>query len=574
MVEEADSWLTVVREITHRLVRLRAVSPSRDEAEVARAVYAMLCADGCAAAYQVSGLDALTDDPYERHNVFALVRGRRPETLVLLGHCDTVGTDDYGPLAPWATDPAGLAQRVDALEALDPDLRADLAAHPDDWLFGRGSVDMKAGVAVHIALMRRLAAAAAAGAPPGVSVLFLATPDEEHESAGALHAVRLLLRLRREHGLHYIGVLNTDYSTAEYPGDAQRYVYNGTIGKLLPTVLAIGQESHVGQPFDGLDANLLAAELIREVSMDEDLCDRVNGQVAPPPVTLRAADLKARYDVQLPFAAYFCLNVLTLETDPTALLERVRRRAEVALRRTLERVDATEARWNAAAGRPARAAGPRVGLVLMYDELRGRAIARLGAEQVALQLAAGASQWPADLDTRERCARLAQWLWTLSGLRGPAFVLLYAPPYYPHVPAMPGLLQDAVRQVIAAHPEHALVERGMYPYVSDLSYVGLAASVDTTGLTANMPIWHESDVAPPAAAYALPLASMRELALPVVNFGPYGRGAHRAGERVLMSYSFDALPRLLWEVIERVGAQVVQGTPPQSEMPEGQLHGG
>ncbi|HEV2238760.1 MAG TPA: hypothetical protein VGR57_19030, partial [Ktedonobacterales bacterium] len=55
-------------------------------------------------------------------------------------------------------------------------------------------------------------------------------------------------------------------------------------------------------------------------------------------------------------------------------------------------------------------------------------------------------------------------------------------------------------------------------------------------------------------SYALPLAAIRAVGMPVVNFGPYGAGAHRAGERVLMSYSFGVLPQLLWEVIAHAGA--------------------
>ena len=35
--------------------------------------------------------------------------------------------------------------------------------------------------------------------------------------------------------------------------------------------------------------------------------------------------------------------------------------------------------------------------------------------------------------------------------------------------------------------------------------------------------------------------------------GVYGRGAHQRGEAVLMSYSFGTLPRLIWEVVERLG---------------------
>ena len=49
-------------------------------------------------------------------------------------------------------------------------------------------------------------------------------------------------------------------------------------------------------------------------------------------------------------------------------------------------------------------------------------------------------------------------------------------------------------------------------------------------------------------SYHLPFKDIQELGLPIVNFGPYGFGAHQRGERVLMSYSFGVLPQLLYDL--------------------------
>jgi arginine utilization protein RocB len=550
----ADRWdcFETVRDLTTRLVRVRAVSPTADERAVADTILDLLTEDGLADAYTAVGLDALEGDTYARNNVYALVQGQRSATLVLLGHFDTVDTADYGPLEPWATDPDGLAARLDHLAALTPGLQADLDAHPGEWLFGRGSIDMKSGVAANLAVIRRLAAAAAQGVPPAISVLFLATPDEETESAGVLQAVRFLARLRAERGLTYLGAVNTDYTTAEYPGDPHHYIYTGTVGKLLPSFLVVGRESHVGQPFDGVDANLLAAELIRDLSMNDALCDQVRGQATPPPVTLHASDLKARYDVQLPFAAHFYLNVLTFTTTPAALLDRLRAISEAALARALARLDACEARWVAASGGTARVHAARTGRVHTYAELRAVAERQHDPATVAAVLAEEAARWPADLDKRARSLHLVWRLWTLSGLDGPAVVIAYAPPYYPHVAAAPGALDQAVAAVADSYPDLHLVTREFYPYISDMSYLRLDAGVETAALTANMPLWAEPEAAGPGD-YTLPLDAIRAMDLPVVNLGPYGRGAHQRGEAVLMPYSFGILPQLLWEVIERVG---------------------
>ncbi len=338
-----DDWYATVRDYTLRLVRIRSVSPGAGENAVAEEVLRQLSEHGLEGAYTASGLDAIEGDPFGRHNAYAFLRGTSARTIVLLGHIDTVQTEDYGPLEPYALDPEALAERQDELKRLAPEIRPDLEAQPGDWMFGRGVVDMKSGVAANVAVMRRLAALAGEGQLP-LSVVMLATPDEENESAGVLQGVRFLTRLKRERGLEYLGLINTDYTTALYPGDPHRYVYTGSIGKLLPSYFVAGRESHVADPFDGVDANLILAEIIRDVSMCDDLCDVAGGRITPLPVTLHAQDLKTHYDVQIPFTAWCYMNVLTFNAEPGELLDRLCHRADASLARVLARLDDTERR--------------------------------------------------------------------------------------------------------------------------------------------------------------------------------------------------------------------------------------
>ncbi|HLL80951.1 MAG TPA: M20/M25/M40 family metallo-hydrolase [Ktedonobacteraceae bacterium] len=558
---ETLEWYSLVKRYTTRLVQVRSVSPGRGEIDVAGEVLCLLREDDLGAVYTTSGLDALEGDSVGRSNAYAFLRGKRPQTIVLLGHIDTVDTADYGALEPFAHDPEGLAARSDALAALVPGLAEDLAARPGDWMFGRGCGDMKSGVAANIAVMRRLASLALKG-QLDLSVVFLATPDEENESAGVRQAVRFLSRRRDEYGLDYLGAINTDYTTALYPGDPHRYIYTGSIGKLLPTFFVVGQPSHVGDPFDGLDANLLVAELVRDLSMNAELCDSVRGQQTPPPVTLKATDLKTGYDVQLPFAAYFYLNVLTFSTTPTQLLERLRHYAQAALDRVLRRVDDAEQRWSErladAAQHTQRRHGSRSGSVLTYAELHHELVKRYGAERLEEELAAAWASMPQGVDSRGRCLHIVRHLWALSGRQGPAVVLYYSPPFIPHVAATDCLLHRSIHALVEAHPELSLVVQEYFPLISDMSYLRLDLGIETETLVANIPTWEPDH--PPAhqGSYTLPFQAMRALDLPVVNLGPYGKGAHQAGERVLMSYSFGVLPQLIYEVIEELARNMDQ----------------
>src|SRR2546425_5886945 len=163
---------------------------------------------------------------------------------------------------------------------------------------------------------------------------------------------------------------------------------------------------------------------------------------------------------------------------------------------------------------------------------------------------------PGELDARQRCLRLVRHLWTLSGQEGnfksgPAVVIYYSPPYYPHVAATPCLLHKVVAAVAAAHPELHLKVQEYYPFISEMSYLRLDPDTDLAALTRNIPTRREPDMPVYPGTYSLPLAAIRQLRLPVVDIGPYGRSIHQRDERVLMSYSFGVLPQLICEVIER-----------------------
>ncbi len=548
-----EDWYSQVKAYTTRLVNMRSVSPGQGEIAVAQEVLRMLQEGGLEQGYTSIGLDPLAGDAFGRQNACAFLRGESPHTILLLGHIDTVDTQDYGALEPFALDPDALVRYEQALAAITPGLENDLREHPGDWMFGRGSIDMKCGVAANIAVMRHMAKLARTRELP-LSIVLIATPDEENESAGVLQAVRYLLRLREEHNLTYLGAINTDYTTALYPGDPHRYIYTGSVGKLLPTFLIIGHATHVGEPFDGLDANLLAAELIRDLSMNDALCDTVRGQRTPPPVTLKASDLKTSYDVQLPFAAYFYLNVLTYSITPAQLLARLRAISEAALARVLQRIDAIEARWT---GKQHSARLPRTGSVLTYAELYTQVARQVGSERIQDEIEAARRDMPDNLDSRSRCLYIARHLWAVSGNKGPAILLYYSPPFIPHIAETPCLLHTVAHTLAEVHPELQLEVHEYFPFISDMSYLRLDPDFDAAALTANIPIWQQPGTNS-RGGYHLPLEAIQQLNLSVINLGPYGKGAHQTGERALMSYSFGILPQLLCETIERL-AREVQG---------------
>ncbi|MDF3002226.1 MAG: family metallo-hydrolase, partial [Bacillota bacterium] len=150
------------------------------------------------------GTYSVEEDPLHRAVCWALVKGRGASTVVLIHHYDVVGIEDFKNLKEFAFRPDALAEALKSIsEELHPEARADLFS--GDYLFGRGSADMKAGGAIQLALLKRYSEIKELEG----NILLLSLPDEENLSAGMRTAVDLLDELKEKHGLHYVYGFNS-----------------------------------------------------------------------------------------------------------------------------------------------------------------------------------------------------------------------------------------------------------------------------------------------------------------------------------------------------------------------------
>ncbi len=507
--------LSRVRSLVERLVALPSVSP--DPAGEA----------ACAAAIRAALPPALESGewrlPDGRPVVWAHLRGRSGPAALLLTHYDTVGIAEYAALgAPEgeaiALHPPSLRERLLALDprGLPPAAAADLEEErrsPGTWMFGRGALDMKSGVAAGIAALEALSAG-----EPDDSVVFVACPDEENQSAGMLRAVEELARLREREGLELAGAISLDY------GD-EPVLYDGVAGKLLVGLWVLGAPTHVGDPFGGADAVQLAAAIVSRLTVSKALVEGGPGGGGVPPVALQLRDLKPRYDVQTALEAHVELNVLTHARPLARTLEVLREETAAAmaeLSRSMVELRQWTGRGSGGAGAAAR--------VLTYPELRARA----GRETAADAL--GGEPVPTDmrLATFERVRRLAR----AARLTGPAVVIALLPPYYPHATPRPGGLGERLRPLLA---RHGLEVRQYYPFVTDASYLAWRAD-GPADVEAHLPALGRE--------YRLPIEAARALDLDVVTLGPWGRDAHGLYERVHAPYAFGILPRLVVATVQ------------------------
>ena len=539
---------TKIKTLAVELTQIRSVVGTSGENDVAKKVYETLAElDYFRLHPDNLRLLPVREDELGRNGVFALIEGSRSpskKTLLCIGHIDTVGVADYGGLQPIATDPAALKEKLAAATKFsEPALSEILSA---DWLLGRGILDMKTGVAALMVMVEHFSRC-----PEKLTgnLVFCAVPDEEGNSAGMLSAVQDLAQLQAERGWDFTAAIDTDFMTFRYPEDENRYVYVGTTGKLLPCFFIYGEETHVGEPFNGLDANLLASEVMRRIDLATDLCDIADGEVALPPISLHQRDNKTEYSVQTANTVNLYFNWPTHSSEPAEVLAKCRVKAVEAFEAVIAHLNAEYEKFCRMSHIPFRRL-PWETNVLTYDELYRQVKEEMGDEIDRILEGLIEKLRGRNADDREVSMAIVDEVHKHCSDKNSKIVVYFAPPYYPHNFVRDGdarsdILLAAVRRAVAEARsvyDYPIVTRRFYPYISDLSYCGIAAAEHMGKLTENMPAWQ--------LTYHLPVQAIQAISMPVVNIGPYGKDAHKLSERVCVNYSFDAMPLILQRTME------------------------
>jgi arginine utilization protein RocB len=539
---------------TKQLVNIGSVVNTNGEKEIAQALYTMISSFPYFINHPGYVIKPQTvNDELERYNVLAFVKGTKGssnKTVILMGHLDTVGIDDFTQLADKAFNPDELIAEL-RKEALP--LLVKEHAESGDWMFGRGVLDMKSGVASHLYLLKYYSEH-----PEELegNLVFLSECDEEDSSNGILSAVKTLNAWKEEHGFEYAAAINSDFVAPRFQGDKNRYIYKGTVGKLLPSFYITGAETHVGSAFEGLDPNLVAAELTRQIDYNPDLCNEAFGEITMPPVSLKQMDLKPNYTVQTALAAYVYYNFFIHSWTPKDVLEKLIDQASIAFDNALKLYHERYERFCKISGEPCKelAWKPRV---MTYEEMEEELIQNFGSEYTSHMLAFKETLLlDGSLDLRMYAARVVEEAWKWMPDQSPTIIVFYSSLYSPRIEVtgetedernLIEALEEAVETVQPEYDE-PIVVRSFFPYISDMSFVALSDDAEALDAASrNNPSW--------GTKFYVEYEDIRELNVPVINIGPYGLDAHKRYERMEMDYSLQVVPNLTNEVIKNVLAK-------------------
>ncbi|NLK36138.1 MAG: M20/M25/M40 family metallo-hydrolase [Gracilibacteraceae bacterium] len=489
-----------------------------------------------------AGINPIKNDPFGRYYVHALMEGR-PEnrkTVILLSHFDVVGVDDYGAYKDYAFKPLEYTELLKKGSGITLSKEAEKDLASGDYIFGRGIMDMKFGIALDVEIMHQIESKL--DNFPG-NILLLSVPDEENNSAGMLSSVELLTRLKEERKLEYVCCIVSEPHFPKYPGDNSKYLYTGAVGKLLPVFYCVGKETHGGDPFSGLNPNLLAAKIIEKIELNPELTDSFGSFRVPAPVCLKQSDTKNAYSVSTPASAYAYFNFMTVTSSPDEVLKKLKNIGEEAFMEVLKNIENKADRLQTLTG--SKPELPKIiPKVITFKELYKMCL-ESGGKEFDRHMKAFVNESPVN-DLRRLSVDIVREAHKFCPYRDPMIVLFLAPTYYPHsgVPDHNSKTAEIAERIIAkakSKYDETIYHEPFFPGLSDMSYLGLPDNIDIGNLKANFPLW--------GGKYTIPLDAIASLNIPFVNIGPLGKDAHKYTERINIPYSFETDSKLVFEAV-------------------------
>ncbi len=541
-----------VKEITKKLVGIPSIVKTSGESACARAIYDYYKE----LPYFKENPDYLLlqkteRDEIERYNVIARVKGTKGDsnrTVILMGHLDTVGVDDFGTIKEYAFDPDKLPELLKELN-LAEEVKRDLES--GEYMFGRGALDMKSGLAGHMYLIKYFSEH-----PEELNgnLIAIAECDEEDNSHGIISALKVLREWKEKYKLEYIAAINADYSTPYHEKDENRYVYFGTIGKLLPSFYVVGKETHVGQAFGGLDPNLIVAELTRLIELNPELSDEAQGEVTVPPISLKQADFKEGYTVQTALAAYAYYNFFTHSMSPKDVMEKMKQKAIEAFDNVVEYTNSAYKAYCQRGGHTYTKL-PWKSRVYTWEEFYKELVEIHGDKfkDHIWNFAKELNEREPSMDLRDFSVKVIEEAWKWAKDKSPAIIIYYSSTFSARI-EMTGKtekereLLDSVREAIdfvQGYSDKPIVTKMFYPYISDSSFMAISDDLEELkALKANMPAW--------GTKYFYPLEDILEINVPVVNIGTFGKDGHKMTERVHMKYTLENVTNITYNTIKKL----------------------
>lgn len=531
-----------------RLIEVRGISGTDDEVEAAYKIQEIL--------YEIPyfqqhkekvELIPIEDDSFGRCIVTAYAEccPESKRTVILTGHYDVVDVEEFGDLKDKAYNVEEITKCINQMP-LDEDSQKDYES--GNWIFGRGTADMKFGHALCIELLKHFSEE---GGING-NLLYVAVCGEETNSEGMLRAVPFFNEFAENHGIEYEALLLAEcYMMEDQANDKNRYVHFGASGKVMPMFFFVGESTHGGEPFLGIDPNLMAGEVYRRLHLNAEFCQTSAGETTPPPVCLKNQDLKTTYSVSTPLYTASYYNIVTVNLDPKVMMGKLKEIAEESFVASLKFVEEKSNQFEENFSvKPVRY--PIKPCVKVFHQLYQEAKAAYHGDFDGY-IKGLIKNWMSEkLEMQDIAIKTVKRIYELSPDKRPMIIISIIPPYYPDVypdkekPKVKKLLRcvdDVIAYAKGKYGE-TLKLKDYYMGISDMSYTGLDSEKNFDQLFENVVGVNQM--------YSLPEKDLKKFNVPGIVLGGYGKDFHKHTERLEVHYNFDVLPDLYEHIIKDI----------------------
>ena len=392
------------------------------------------------------------------------------------------------------------------------------------------------------------------------NVIVLGVPDEENLSAGMRAGVELLQELKDKYQLNYKMMINSEPHQRKNPDEG---IFSlGSIGKLMPFVYIRGYLAHAGKVFEGLNPVNIMSEIVRRTEINMALSDTVGNEAAPPPTWLYLRENKLSYDVSMPLTINGCLSILTLNRYPAEVMQDIRKICEESFDVVLEDMNKNYQFFLQQTKQPIKKL-PWESKVVDFGQLYAEAEASYG-EVFCNAYAEKIDELEQAIETGSTSLILANFslvdfVYNYIDDMSPRVVIGLMPPYYPNVSNITNFKDDAEWESLYEKLcEYTKEEFGQtytkeyfYTGISDLSYSSIQnPQAVADELRQSMPFYGQ--------IYSLSVNSIREISMPCINIGPWGKDFHKITERVLKEDLYNRTPKILDYAIHTILNKTVQ----------------
>lgn len=489
----------------------------------------------------------LKNDSLERSVVWGLIKGNGRKTVILLNHHDVVDAYDYQTLKAYAYHPALLREMLKSVE-LARDVEEDLIS--GEWIFARGAADMKAGIAIQLSLIEEFSKQQNFNG----NILFISVADEESLSLGMRSSAELLEKIKNKFDLEYTILIDSE--PHQKTENNEGVFYTGSVGKLMPVVYVRGKKTHIGDIFQGFNPLLLLSQIASETELNSDFSDVVENEVSPPPSWNYIRDGKKCYDASIPDSAGGYFSVLTLKRTPKIILEQLLEISKQTFENVICQMNKNYSNYLNKKNE-AEHKLPWKTNVKTFSQIYNDAIEQSG-DKFLLDYRLTIDKLKTDIKNNiismpeSNIALIGKTLEYITD-KTPMVVIAFSPPYYPHISIndfkeLDNNVSDIGNAVVRIAREvcyETYSKKNYFMGISDMSYTALNESENIIPhIEFNMPLWKNM--------YDIPFETIKQLAIPSINIGPYGKDLHKFTERVFENDVIRQTPKLITGVIEYI----------------------